>query len=272
VAIDFRIRDYEDLLREIGQSGRPVFPVGDYFGQRETPPAFFVLRHDVDRRPNRALRMAEVEIGRGIRSTYYFRVTPGVFNTDVVMEIAAMGHEIGYHYEVLDKARGRLDLAEKIFRRELDRLRSIADVKTASMHGSPLSRWDNRDFWKDHRPQEFGLLGEAYISVAKRDLVYLTDTGRGWNRTLFNLRDRFAPDSIAPLPSFRHTRELAEAIRQGRFKRIYLQVHPNRWTSGGLEGYGQWVEDWVLNAAKWLLARCYHRRLQHEDPARQPSL
>lgn len=227
--------------------------------QRQAPPAFFILRHDVDRRPGRALRMAFLEESHGIRSTYYFRHKPGVFEPSIVERIASMGHEVGYHYEVLDKARGNVPLAGHIFTRELARLRSVADVRTAAMHGNPISRWDNRDFWAYHAPSEFGLSGEAYISIRDREIVYATDTGGGWNRGHDNVFDRFPPESLSAMPPLGSTWELMRVLRQGRFPKIYLQVHPNRWTSGSFEGRAQRAEDLFLNAAKRLLAQRWRR-------------
>jgi hypothetical protein len=260
VTEDFSISAYEELLKEVKGAGWKIFSLKEYFCQRQAPPAFFILRHDVDRRPGRALRMAQVESSYGILSTYYFRMKRGVFDKGVIERIASMGHEIGYHYEVLDKAKGHADLARRLFTQELGAMRCIADVRTASMHGNPFSSWDNRDFWARHQPAEFGLDGEAYISMRDEGVVYVTDTGRGWNRSNVNLFDRFFNGSLGLMPSFRSTWELIRALRQKRFRRVYLQVHPNRWTSGSLEGYGQRAEDLFLNSMKLLLIRLRKRR------------
>lgn len=253
VVRDYSIRAYEELLTEIQKTGRRVFPLREFFERRPLPPAFFILRHDVDRRPERALRMAEVEKSHGIRSTYYFRRIPQVFKQEIILAISAMGHEIGYHYEVLDKARGEPHLAAQIFTRELAELRSLVEVKTASMHGNPLSRRDNRDFWKHHALSRFGLIGEAYISICDPGTSYVTDTGRGWNRFSFNMRDRFPPGSMGLMPSFSSTWDLIRALKDPKYGKVYLQIHPNRWSSGTLEWVGQWGEDLLLNGVKRLL-------------------
>jgi hypothetical protein len=252
VTEDFSIRSYEELLKAIGRTGLRIFSLGEYFRQRQAPPAFFILRHDVDRKPGRALRMARVESSHDIRSTYYFRMKAGVYDAGVIERISSMGHEIGYHYEVMDKARGNLSLAGRLFTQELARMRSIAGVKTAAMHGNPISRWDNRDFWLHHQPAEFGLEGEAYISIGDREIVYVTDTGGGWNRAGDNVFDRFPSGALAT-PPFRSTRELMEALRQGHFRKVYLQIHPNRWTAGPFEGAIQRAEDLFLNQLKKIL-------------------
>ena len=257
VTRDFSIHLYEELLAGIGRAGWKVFTLAEYFERLQAPESFLILRHDVDRRPKRALRMALAENSCGIRSTYYFRANPRVFRTDIVSKIASMGHEIGYHYEVLDKADGRVPLAKQLFTEELTKMRSITDVKTASMHGNPLSPWDNRDFWRSHHPTEFGLAGEAYISMDEGDLVYMTDTGGGWNRTRDNVLDHLPS---LPMPAFRSTRELMHSLGKEGFRKVYLQVHPNRWTDGPLEWAAQRAEDLVLNGLKRILKRRRRRR------------
>lgn len=72
---------------------------------------FVVLRHDVDRKPEKALRMAKIEADFGIRSTYFFRVTDESFDPKIIQEIAFLGHEIGYHYENLSTAARRLGIS-----------------------------------------------------------------------------------------------------------------------------------------------------------------
>jgi hypothetical protein len=46
----------------------------------------------------------------GVRGSYYFRVVKQSFDAGIIREIAAMGHEIGYHYENLAKAGQRLEV------------------------------------------------------------------------------------------------------------------------------------------------------------------
>lgn len=67
--------------------------------------AFLLIRHDVDITPWSALRMAELERSLGIVTTYYYRLHAPFYNLmegavlDAVRAVAAMGHEVGLHYE-----------------------------------------------------------------------------------------------------------------------------------------------------------------------------
>ena len=107
--------------------------------------------------------MAELEHELGIQSTYYFRV-PYTFKPDIIGKIRGLGHEVGYHYEVLSKANGDYEKAVELFEQELNEFRKICEVKTICMHGSPLSKYDNRDLWTRYDFRDFGIVGEAYLS------------------------------------------------------------------------------------------------------------
>lgn len=253
---DFSLTIYKELIAEIKNSGWPVFTVRKFIEQRgKAPPAFVILRHDVDRRPGNALRMAQMERSSDICSTYYFRTVPGTFDKDVILQVADLGHEVGYHYEVMDRARGKLSLAERILEEDLRKLRALADVRTAAMHGNPLSRQDNREFWKYHPFSRYGLLGEAYLSLKNDELFYATDTGRGWNRARFNVHDGFRGEGLVKLlPPVSGTRGLMRVIRRGEHRKLYLLIHPNRWSWNTLQWRRQWVEDLLLNGIK-VLAR-----------------
>lgn len=256
---DFSLTIYRDLIAEIKKTGFKVFTLKDYFQQQQDAPAFFIVRHDVDRRPEHALKMALIESLFGIQSTYYFRVNKRVFKKEIIQKIAELGHEIGYHYEVVDKAHGDMGLAGRIFDFELAQLRTLTDISTAAMHGNPLTSWDNKDFWQHFSLSQFNLLGEAYISIHNPDLFYVTDTGRGWNRAEYNIKDIFSNISIGLLPSISTTGQLVDLIRKKKYSKMYLQVHPNRWSWWWLQWYRQLGEDLFLNWMKVLLAY-YHKK------------
>jgi hypothetical protein len=264
---DFTFRTYEGLLDEIKRTGWEVLTLRDYCCREESPSKFFILRHDVDRRPENALRMAQLENSRGLRSTYYFRISPRVFKEALILEIGRLGHEIGYHYEVMDKAKGEVSKAAEIFEKELKRLRDITDVETACMHGNPLTPWDNREFWQHYRLSQFGLIGEAYISLKEKDVFYLTDTGRGWNRSGFNIKDWGPGESMPNLLPLEGTDHLIRMIREMKYHKIYLQTHPNRWSWNRLQWTRQWGEDMLTNMVKCIISHVRKRKESHEGTA-----
>jgi len=64
-----------------------------------------MMRRDIDRKPGNALFTARIGAEAGIRATYYFSRYGSAYRPEIMREIEGMGHEVGYHYEVLGKAK-----------------------------------------------------------------------------------------------------------------------------------------------------------------------
>ncbi len=153
--------------------------------------------------------MGRLEHELGIRSTYYFRCVKASWNEDVMRQIADMGHEIGYHYEDLSLTGGNNQKAITHFEKQLARMREISPVKTICMHGSPMSRYDNRELWRstlstrpsmpnphppahhsqpsvhgDHQPKphyhDYDIIGEPYFDIDFSKVFYLTEIPPQW--------------------------------------------------------------------------------------------
>ena len=106
-------------------------------------------------------------------------MVPKSFDEGVIREIASMGHEIGYHYEDMDFAKGDVDKAYELAKKHLAQLREVDGVKTICMHGSPRSPNDNKEVWKKYDYRELGIIAEPYFELDFSKVLYLTDTGGG---------------------------------------------------------------------------------------------
>ena len=224
--MDFSLKKYQELLASLLQAGYR-FQTFDNFLQAAEPRTI-VLRHDVDRLPENALRFAELQRAAGVAGVYYFRAVPQSWDERIIRKIAALGHEIGYHYECLTTCNGNRALAIQDFEKNLTALRRLAPVSTVCMHGSPLSRFDSRDLWQTYAYRDFGLHGEPYFDVDFRSVLYLTDTGRRWDGANVSVRDKV--DSGFTLV-FRQTDDIIRAARQGDLPdQLMFTFHPQRWS------------------------------------------
>lgn len=247
---DYTLSIYEQLCRKILDTGHRVCPVHDFLSFEQVDCNVVIFRHDVDRSPKRALELAEVEHACGIRSTYYFRSIKSVFLPDIIRKITQLGHEIGYHYETLAECKGDYNKAIALFTEELARFREICPVTTISMHGRPLSKFDNRDLWRKYDFHDHGLIGECYLSIDYNKVLYLSDTGRTWHPTRYNVRDQVEGQS---LPELDTTDDLIRFIKQGVNQPLCLLTHPNRWTNSPIIWTEEWFSDQCINQVKRLL-------------------
>lgn len=248
---DFRLKDYMRLVFALQKAGIPLYTVAEWI--RARPVRGAVMRHDVDRRPWNAVRMAEAEREAGISSTYYFRVVGSANNPEAMKKVAALGHEVGYHYEDLTLARGNVREALELFGAHLEALRKVVPISTVVMHGSPLSPHNNLDMWQQGNLADFKLQGDAFLSIDYSGTLYFTDTGRRWNSSTTNLRDR-PPLAITGELNGSGTNALVDFIGDNDLTKMAFSVHPERWdaTAGGWAS--QYARDLIFNAAKRLIA------------------
>jgi len=97
---DFTIKTYKQLIIILTNQDWQFYPFCNFLHSLKNK--VIILRHDVDKLPQNALRFAQIEHEMGIKGTYYFRIVPQSFDEKIIKKIAELGHEIGYHYEDLD--------------------------------------------------------------------------------------------------------------------------------------------------------------------------
>ena len=125
---DFTLEAYKTYLRALRASYSNILRFDDFLKTDPSPDRFCLIRHDVDRFPRRALKMANVEHKAGIQATYYFRAKPHVFNPDIIQSVEKLGHEIGYHYESLSDANGDMSMALKYFEKSLNKFNKYTTI------------------------------------------------------------------------------------------------------------------------------------------------
>ncbi len=245
--MDYTVGKYRELCKALVAAGYRSRTVQDFAGMGDAPldARLVILRHDVDRFAACALPLAEAEAACGLTASYYFRV-PATLDARVIAAVSRSGHEVGLHYECLDKAKGDPAKAAEWLERDLQALRKLAPVRTVSMHGNPLTRYDNRDLWNSYDLARFGLTAEVYLSIDFQRVLYYSDTGRTWLDGRYNIKD-VIPAQGGPLPQkprVAATDDLIGLLRTER-RNLYLLVHPERWR----RSLGGWALSLALDVA-----------------------
>ncbi len=256
---DFTVKQYEILLAAM-QERNYTFQT---FSEFLLHPAekVIMLRHDVDNKKENSLLFAKLLYSKGIKGSFYFRSIPQSLDRGVIEEIAAMGHEIGYHYEDMDFARkqspsgtdaiGLYALAWSLFRKHLAELREICQVTTISMHGSPRSKFDNKALWEKYDFRELGIIGEPYLDIDFDDVAYFTDTGRRWNGIDVSIRDKVNSRFNF---NFRSTKQIIDHMDELPDK-VMFTFHPQRWNNELFPWLKELVWQNVKNAGKFALIK-----------------
>ena len=219
----FTYGEYARFLDRLG--GRVVVPMREF----ARGAGDLALRHDVDSRLGSALELARLEARHGLRATYFVLHTAPYWDDPALLprlrSLQELGHEVGFHNDLVTLQRVEGADARAVLSRELERLRGDGiEVVGAAAHGSPwchrlgfhnnyvFAGWDeprsgypNRDVPEKLDPREFGLEYEAYH--VPHD-AYFSDSSFEDGR-----RARPADFPLAP----------------GR--RTILLVHPDHWDS-----------------------------------------
>lgn len=151
----------EEILSSIAARFK-FMPLADAVTQGSGSHRIAVVRHDVEKNVDRVLKVARLENKLGIQGSYYFRVACPDYNVcsyqwvRAILEIKAMGHEIGLHSEALDLAEALRKTPEECLSMEISVLMSVAgDFSGIAPHRSPTGK--NNIDW-------FAKEGAAYLN------------------------------------------------------------------------------------------------------------
>jgi hypothetical protein len=231
--MDLTLQNFKVLLDLITSKGFASRTIGEYLTDREHSTKFLLLRHDVDCKAGRALQLAEIEAGKGIVGTFYFHGPhrPRFYDPGVVRTISQMGHEIGYHFETMDRAGGDFDKAKSLFEADIATLRGQGlSISTVCAHSNPFHRkvgyTDNRDLISQFPDllEQNGIRGEAYTSLTP-------DFNRIWS--VFDTR--------TGLNGFAPARLMRSYLQNPEFNAIYLAIHPHFWARTRVGAFAGWA-------------------------------
>lgn len=267
--IDFTLRKYRELLLALQKKGYKFITFEQYCEQKQlalsphhliaSSPKWIILRHDVDLKAPNSLATAQIEHELGINASYYFRVVPQSNQSEVIRAIAALGHEIGYHYEDMALADGDVDAAYVHFQKQLAYFRSFYPVRTICMHGAPTSKWDGKDLWKKYDYRALGVIGEPYFDVDFGQVFYLTDTGRCWDGYKVSVRDKipkYQDEWVKSGLVYHRTNDIIRAAEGGTLPAcIMITTHPQRWTDKRVEWVREIFTQTIKNVIKRLIIK-----------------
>jgi hypothetical protein len=225
-----RWRAYRRLIRLAQEEGYLVRSLESWLcAGSSQPDQTLLLRHDVDRSPLTAAKMAKVEEKLGLRSTFYFRWS--TFDRGVITSLSDRGFHVGLHYETLTRyaivhdLRSRESVTPDVISRcrkalmeELSlfaRLTGVT-VRSVAAHGDPRARLighTNDVLLRGENYDDYGLAASADDTRAKSSVDCWVSDGSGvstfWNAGV----------------------TLPDAVR-ARHNTVLFNSHPHHWQGG----------------------------------------
>lgn len=203
---------------------------------------FIVLKHDVETNLSKALKLAEIEASFGIRGSYYIQayLLDKKSNINDLRKIRELGHEVSYHYDVLDANNGNMEAAKIEFKKKMDTFAKKGFIiKTICQHGNPLKERvgynSNRDFFRNKEVrEEYNGIADIVVNYKEllgRDYLYISDAGYSWNI----IDDPENNDRYETKPNIKINGydDVINIIKKGNS--IIMSTHPHRWESGILK-------------------------------------
>lgn len=181
---------YEKLLKKIKKLNYEFICASQFKNFSEKEKVFVINKHDIEKSTKKALKVAQIESKLELKSTYYFQdyLISKASDISNILKIKDLGHEIGYHYDCLDRFNGNYDLAIDDFIKNINTFLSLGiKIKSICPHGNAAIK---RNGWFSNKDLS-SLIKEAYgdeifdividIKDAKKNLKYVSDAGYKFN-------------------------------------------------------------------------------------------
>lgn len=198
---------------------------------------FLVLKHDIECDVPKAFKMAVIENKYGHCGSYYAHayLLDDSNNVELLRKMQTMGHEISYHYDVMDSNKGNIEQAIEEFKKNLSRFESLGfHIETVCQHGNPvverIGYTSNRDFFRSESVRQlFPDIADIMVNYKEQyntDYQYYSDAGRKFrfiydpiNNDIINSDDKNI------------TYESLDGLLLALPSKAIISTHPHRWAS-----------------------------------------
>jgi hypothetical protein len=186
---NFTFENLKQQYEEVLTQGYKVLTCKEYCMHKANAQYDRVLvnRVDVDISPKRAEILSDIYSTLGIHATFFIRLHAFEYNAfsfenyRIFKKIRDAGHEVGYHSEIVDQANIWGEDPRDCLVRDIGVINQMLNIKIdgVASHGG-ITGLNNLDFWKNHKPGDFGLLYEAYDKEPEFNLfqesLYVSDS------------------------------------------------------------------------------------------------
>ncbi len=208
----------------------------DHIQNQPVTSSWVVIKHDVETNIKKALDIAKIEHKYGIKATYYFQSY--LIEKNILNEIQSLGHEIAYHYDVLDANKGDYKKSEIEFDKILNKFESMGfKINTVCPHGNPIMKrkgWNsNKDFFRQNKiVKKFPHILDIVVqlpSIISEGYQYISDAGYKWKEIKnINTNDIHNEGDII----IDNYLDFFKVINKS--KKIIVSTHPHRWEKSNI--------------------------------------
>jgi len=233
----FVFSNWDKICNELSTAFRCIR--SDQILEQEDGSKWLVVKHDVETNVTKALTLAKIENKHGICATYYVQADLLKNNYKYLQEIAALGHEVTYHYDVLDACNGDYEVAIDSFKKVIEEFKSFGfEVRTVCPHGNPIkirNGWSsNKDFFRNQKVNGlFPDILDIVVQLSKKleiNYTYISDAGYSWKK-IVNVQDN-DKKNVGDI-DLGKSLDFLNMLKKERA--IILSTHPHRWESSKIK-------------------------------------
>lgn len=223
--------------------------------------SYLVLKHDVETNVPSAYRMAAIEHEYGHRGSYYVQayLLESPENIKLLQAMQQMGHEVSYHYDVMDSCKGDLEAAIAEFEknRKMFEENGLA-VVTVCQHGNPVVErvgyTSNRDFFRSEKVRNlYPEMADIMVNFPEKyetQYLYFSDAGRLFKRIYDPINNDVVNSDDQNIP-YKDLDALFCGLSAQ--KGNIISTHPHRWTGSAVK--------YVLKSALFKTLKCIAKLL-----------
>jgi hypothetical protein len=205
---NFTYNHYSNIIKSAKENGYFICSFEKYMQLDDKPNKVIVLRHDIDRKIKKAVKMAKLEASLDVDSTYFFRLHAKYNLFDYkhysrLLRIKHLGHELAFHLETQDFASCFNIDASELLAKEI-MIMNLMGMKVIGLseHGIPNKNWENH-FFSENDYRKFEIKYHALDELFSQ-MKYISDSGGKW-------------------------REGCLCKHINKYDKLQVLVHPNHW-------------------------------------------
>lgn len=218
----FTIAHYAELVKLAKDQGfQFILHKDEYVEERKD----IIWRHDVEFSPDIALKMAEIEHGLGVQTTYFFQIHSEFYNvfepyfTCILNRIKELGHHIGLHFDSHYYGINNAEMLDKYISLDRRYFGEVFQLKldTFSFHNTTPFVLSCRDF-------QYGGLVNVYAEYFKKNYQYCADSTGYWRYEI--LDEVLCDEEVRHLQVLTHDAMWSEDVLSPR-QRVRTSIQAN---------------------------------------------
>ena len=235
----FTWKNWEHFCVRLAKNGLISIPAKEV---SEVDNSYVVLKHDVETDVKKAYQIACIEEKYCHKGSFYVQayLLDNPQNVELLRQISNMGHEVSYHYDVLDSNKGNIPKALEEFESNKKIFESLGfEIKTVCQHGNPvierIGYASNRDFFRDSEIKKiYPKISDIMVDFKQKhntNYLYFSDAGRRFNLIFDPINNDIEKNDDKNIP-YNSLDELFGALSSDMGN--IISIHPHRWTKSAL--------------------------------------